>query len=116
MKASFEQINPSMVEEAKMLGLGNFRILWEILVPCTAPGILSGTVLSTTRGLGEFGATAMLAGNIPGSTRTLPLAVYSEVAAGNMEPAWCYVAVILLIAFFAVLLMDLTADRSDIRL
>lgn len=116
VKAGFEQINVSMIEEAKMLGLGGFGILRKILVPCTAPAILSGTVLSTTRGLGEFGATAMLAGNIAGKTRTLPLAVYSEVAAGNMDTAWNYVAIILVVAFIAVLLMDIKADHSDVRL
>lgn len=116
VKAGFEQINVSMIEEAKMLGLGSFGILCKILVPCTAPAILSGTVLSTTRGLGEFGATAMLAGNIAGKTRTLPLAVYSEVAAGNMDTAWNYVAIILVVAFIAVLLMDIKADHSDVRL
>ena len=89
-------------------------ILGEVLFPCTFPSILSGMILSTTRGLGEYGATAMLAGNIPGKTRTLPLAVYSEVAAGNMDRAWIYVAVILGVAFIAVWIMNMMskADRE----
>ena len=62
------------------------------------PGILSGGVLAFTRGLGEFGATAMIAGNIAGKTRTLPLAIYSEVAAGDMDTAGKYVLII--VAFF----------------
>lgn len=113
-KAGFEQIDQNMIEEAKMMGLGKWGILWKILFPCTFPSILSGMILSTTRGLGEYGATAMLAGNIPGKTRTLPLAVYSEVAAGNMDRAWIYVAVILGVAFIAVWIMNMTskADRE----
>jgi molybdate transport system permease protein len=115
-KAGFEQINQSMIDEAKMLGLGNFGILRKILIPCTRPAIVSGVILSTTRGLGEFGATSMLAGNIAGKTRTLPLAIYSEVAAGNYGTAGVYVSVILLVAFAAVYIMNVFADQSEIRL
>lgn len=115
-KAGFEQISQNMIDEAKMLGLGRFGILWRILVPCTSPAIVSGLILATTRGLGEYGATAMLAGNIAGRTRTLPLAVYSEVAAGNMDAAWVYVAVILVVAFVAVLLMNLSSKGDEVVL
>lgn len=116
-KSGFEQIDQSMIEEAKMMGLGKWGILWKILFPCTFPSILSGMILSTTRGLGEYGATAMLAGNIPGKTRTLSLAVYSEVAGGNMDRAWIYVAVILIIAFAAVWIMNMVSKtENDIRM
>lgn len=116
VKAGFEEIDQSMIDEAKMLGLGDFGILRKILVPCTMPAIGSGVILSTTRGLGEFGATSMLAGNIAGKTRTLPLAIYSEVAAGNYHSAGIYTAIVLIIAFVSVLIMNLLADNSDIRL
>ena len=96
-----------------VLGLGKWGILWKILFPCTFPSILSGMILSTTRGLGEYGATAMLAGNIPGKTRTLPLAVYSEVAGGNMDRAAVYVAVILVIAFLSVWVMNMMAKTEQ---
>lgn len=112
-KGGFEQIDQNMIEEAKMLGLGSWGILWKILFPCTFPSILSGMILSTTRGLGEYGATAMLAGNIPGKTRTLSLAVYSEVAGGNMDRAGVYVAVILVIAFLAVWIMNMMTKVED---
>jgi molybdate transport system permease protein len=72
---------------------------------------VSGGVLAFARGLGEFGATAMIAGNIAGKTRTLPMAVYSEVAAGNMESAYQYVAIIVAIAFLAVTVMDYAQYR-----
>ena len=65
-------------------------------------GILSGGILAFARGFGEFGATAMIAGNIAGETRTLPLAVYSAVSAGNMEEAYQYVWILVIISFLVV--------------
>lgn len=112
-KSGFEQIDQNMIDEAKMMGLSDFGILVYILVPCTLPSIISGTILSLTRGLGEYGATAMLAGNIAGKTRTLPLAVYSAVAAGRMDEAWVYVAVILAVAFIAVFIMNCFGERGE---
>ena len=73
----------------------------------------AATRLAFARGLGEFGATAMIAGNIAGKTRTLPMAVYSEVAAGNMDAAYRYVAVIVVIAFLSVFLMNWAGLRAD---
>ena len=70
------------------------------------PGVISGAVLAFARGLGEFGATAMIAGNIKGKTRTLPLAVYSAVASGNMKEAGEYVAVLVCISFIVVICMN----------
>lgn len=113
VKAGFEQIDQNMIEEAKIMGLGRWGILWKILFPCTFPSILSGMILSTARGLGEYGATAMIAGNIPGKTRTLPLAVYSEVAGGHMEKAAVYVIIILVVALLAVWIMNLTAKAEN---
>jgi len=116
VKAGFEQIDQALIDEAKVMGLGSFRILWLILVPCSMPAIICGSALSATRGLGEYGATAMLAGNIAGKTRTLPMAVYSEAAAGNFDRTWIYVGAILVIAFTAVIIMDLFADHAEIKL
>ena len=112
-KAGFQQLEQGLVDEAKLMGLGDFRILWQILVPCSLPSVVSGFILALTRGLGEYGATAMLAGNIPGKTRTMPLAVYSQVAAGHMKEAWIYVAVILAIALWAVCLLGLFAEKEE---
>lgn len=71
-------------------------------MPAALPGILSGGVLAFARGLGEFGATAMIAGNIAGKTRTLPLAIYSEVAAGDMAGAGQYVIIIVAFSLLIV--------------
>ena len=73
-----------------------------VILPEAMPGIISGGVLSFARGLGEFGATAMLAGNIVGKTRTLPLAVYSEVMSGNYDNAGVYVFIIVVVCLIAV--------------
>lgn len=112
-RSGFEQITQNMIDEAKIMGMSNFKILVQILVPCTMPSIVSGTILAMTRGLGEYGATAMLAGNISGKTRTLPLAVYSAVAAGRMNEAGAYVLVILVVAFISVYGMNTFNNKTD---
>ena len=97
-RGALEQIDEDLIFAARTLG---------IMIPNALPGIISGGVLAFARGLGEFGATAMIAGNIPGRTRTLPLAVYSEVAAGNMDAAYQYVLVIVIICFAIVAAMNI---------
>lgn len=93
--------------------MSEWKIFWKVLFANALPGIISGGILAYARGLGEFGATAMLAGNIAGQTRTLPMAVYSDVAAGNMGSAFNYVVVIVVIAFIAISIMDYIAIRQD---
>ena len=82
------------------------------MLPVAMPGVLSGAILAFARGLGEFGATAMLAGNIAGKTQTLPLAIYSEVAAGKMSEAYKYVLIIVVISFLVVVLMNVLSAKE----
>ena len=91
----------------RTLGISETGIFINIMIPNAMEGIVSGTIIAFARGLGEFGATSMLAGNIMGKTRTLPLAVYSEVAAGNMDKAGVYVAIIVSVCFAAVFFMNI---------
>lgn len=105
-RAAFEQVDPHLLDAARTLGMGEAKIFLRILLPNSVPGLLSGSVLSFTRGLGEFGATAMLAGNIAGRTRTLPLSVYSETASGRMDTALAYAGILMLFAFASLLLMS----------
>ena len=105
-RGAFEQVDDTLVQAARTLGMGEWTIFRKVLLANAVPGVVSGGVLAFARGLGEFGATAMIAGNIAGKTRTLPMAVYSEVAAGNMEAAYSYVAIIVVIAFLSVFLMN----------
>lgn len=105
-KGAFGQVNEDYIAAGKTLGMSGPAIFWSVVCPNALPGIVSGGVLAFARGLGEFGATAMLAGNIAGKTETLPLAVYAEVAAGRMDIASRYVLIIMLIAFVSVALID----------
>ena len=111
-RGAFEQVDPNLAAAARTLGMSEWEIFWKVLFANAVPGILSGGVLAFARGLGEFGATSMIAGNIAGKTRTLPMAVYSEVAAGNMDAATSYVAVIVVIAFLSIILMNLGALKA----
>ncbi len=111
-RGAIEQIDNEVVSAARTLGLSENVIFTKIIIPMARPGIMSGAILAFTRGLGEFGATTMIAGNIAGRTRTLPLAIYSEVAAGNMDEAGKYVLIIVAISFFTVAMMNLIKQKS----
>lgn len=102
-RGALSQVDKGMLEAARSLGMTEWRIFWRIHLPNALPGIIAGGLLAFARGLGEFGATAMIAGNIAGLTRTLPLAVYSAVAAGDWEAAGWYVAVIVGICLLVVI-------------
>ena len=112
-RGAFEQVDTNLLDAGRTLGMSEWKIFWKVLFANALPGIISGGILAYARGLGEFGATAMLAGNIAGQTRTLPMAVYSDVAAGNMGSAFNYVVVIVVIAFIAISIMDYIAIRQD---
>ena len=112
-RGAYEQVDSNLIDAGRTLGMSEWKIFWKILFANALPGIISGGILAYARGLGEFGATAMLAGNIAGETRTLPMAVYSEVAAGNMLDASNYVIFIVLISFIAIFIMDYVTIRKE---
>lgn len=114
-RGAFEQVDRNLIHAARTLGMSEWTIFRKILLANAVPGVLSGGILAYARGLGEFGATAMIAGNIAGKTRTLPMAVYSEVAAGNMDTAYGYVLFIVIIAFLAVFVMNTASVCSRNR-
>ena len=105
-RGALEQIDEDLIFAARTLGMSEWSIFFRVMIPNALPGIISGGVLAFARGLGEFGATAMIAGNIKGKTRTLPLAVYSAVASGNMKEAGECVAVLVCISFIVVICMN----------
>ena len=111
-RGALEQLNITLIEDARTLGLSEWSIFWKVRLPISTPGIAAGGVLAFARGLGEFGATAMIAGNIAGKTRTLPLAIYSAVAAGDMDTAWNYVIIIIIISFIVISLMNLLTNGA----
>ncbi|WP_066892784.1 molybdate ABC transporter permease subunit [Clostridium nigeriense] len=105
-RGAFEQVDESLIMAARTLGMSEKAIFFRVIIPMALPGIASGGILSFARGLGEFGATAMIAGNIANKTRTLPLAIYAEVAAGNMDSALYYVLIVTVISFIIVILTN----------
>lgn len=111
-RGAFEQVDQNLLYAARTIGMSEWKIFWRILLPMALPGVASGGILAFARGLGEFGATAMIAGNIAGKTRTLPLAVYSAVSGGNMQEAYEYVAILAGISFLAVVGMNWFTARE----
>ena len=101
-RGALQQVDENLLYAGRTLGMSEWCIFWKVWFPNAMSGILSGGILAFARGLGEFGATAMIAGNIAGETRTLPLAVYSAVSAGNMEEAYQYVWILVIISFLVV--------------
>ncbi len=95
---AFEQVDANLLSAARTLGASEWRVFWDVLLPLSRSGIIAGTILSFARALGEFGATLMLAGNIPGETQTMPMAVYFAVEAGDMRQASIWVLIILAIS------------------
>jgi len=104
-RGAFEQVEPNIEDAARTLGVSEWKLFWQVTIPLAWPGIVSGLVLSFARALGEFGATLMLAGNIPGKTATIPVAIYFAVQAGDMDTAMILVAVTVIIAFSSLALL-----------
>ena len=102
-RAALEQVDSRYLEAARTLGASEWRVFSAIALPLAWPGVLAGTILSFARALGEFGATLMLAGNIPGRTATIPIAIYFAVEANDVQSAvaWCLVDVVISLALLS---------------
>ncbi|MDI9476292.1 MAG: molybdate ABC transporter permease subunit [Natronincolaceae bacterium] len=105
-RGAFEQLDRDIIHVAKTLGLSEHKIFLKIMLPNSFPSIMAGTVLAFARALGEFGATIMVAGNIPGKTQTMSVAVYTAVQAGNRHLAYKWVLVMAVISFVAMIIMN----------
>ena len=103
---AFDQVNPTLLDAARTLGASEGRVFRKVLLPLAAPGVLAGTVLAFARSLGEFGATLMLAGNIPGRTQTMPLAIFSAVEDGHMFVALLWVTLIVALSVGIIRLLN----------
>lgn len=101
-RAALEQVDAPLVEAARTLGASEGRIFREILLPLAWPGLAAGMVLTFARALGDFGATLILAGNIPGKTQTLPLAIFFAVESGDTQEAVRWSAVTVAISLAAL--------------
>lgn len=112
VKGAFEQVDENLIWAARTLGMTEFKIFLRILIPQAWPGIAAGAALSFARALGEFGATLMIAGNIPGRTQTIPIAIYFATSAGKMQTAGIWVAVITSVSCVALALMNYFNSRA----
>ncbi len=98
-RAAFEEVEPEIEDAARVDGAAEWQVWWRVTLPIARRGILAGLILSAARALGEFGATLMVAGSIPGRTQTLPLAIYDAVQARRYDDAQLMVAVMTSLAF-----------------
>lgn len=110
-RGAFEQIDPNLVYAGRTLGMSEWEIFFKIVIPTAGPGIISGTVLTFARAMGEYGATSMLAGNIPGKTATISQRIAMVIQDGDYTVAGIWVVVVLAISFLMVLIINLVASR-----
>ena len=110
-RGALEQVDENLIHAARTLGMNEFQIFLRVMLPASWPGIMAGTILAFTRALGEFGATIMLAGNIPGKTQTMSVAIYTAVQSGNRALAYRWTAVIMAMSFVTILLMNYLTDH-----
>lgn len=112
-RSAFEQIDDNIISSARTLGLSELKIFTKIAIPLAYPGIIGGCVLAFARALGEFGATLMVAGNIPGKTQTMPIAIFFAVESGDMNIAMMWVIMIILISFLMIIILNYWSDRQQ---
>lgn len=105
-KAAFLNIDPIYENAARTLGANEKRVFWRVLLPLAWSGIVSGIVLSFARALGEFGATLMVAGNIPGKTETIPLAIYFAVEGGDLNKANTLMGIVIIFSFLLIFCLN----------
>lgn len=114
-RGALEQVDRNIADAARTLGMSERKIFFKIMIPMARPGIAAATILSFARALGEFGATMMLAGNMPGKTQTMSIAIYTAMQGGDREKAYIWVAIVMAISLAVILLMNLWNDRQSRR-
>jgi molybdate transport system permease protein len=110
-KAAFQSVDTRLEDAARTLGAGETRVFLTVTLPLAWPGLVAGTVLSFARSLGEFGATVMVAGNIPGETTTVPLAIFFLADAGELRAAGFYALVICALSMVMVVALNVWSRR-----
>ena len=111
-RAAFEQLDVNLIYAGRTLGMSDIRIFWKVVIPSAGPGIASGTILTFARALGEYGATSMLAGNIPGKTGTISQKIAMVIQDGDYATAGVWVAIVMLIAFLVIFSMNLISGTK----
>jgi molybdate transport system permease protein len=111
-RTAFEQVNPRLEQVARTLGHGRISVFLRITLPLAARGIIAGMLLAFARALGEFGATILVAGNIPGKTATLSLSIYQSIQLGEDSQAFRLLGISVMAAFLLVWLSEIYLKRS----
>ncbi|WP_122644741.1 molybdate ABC transporter permease subunit [Luxibacter massiliensis] len=111
-RAAFELVDANLVYAGRTLGMSETAIFWKVVVPSAGPGIMSGTILTFARAMGEYGATSMLAGNIPGKTGTISQKIAMVIQDGDYLTAGIWVLIVMLIAFIIIFLMNLISGKN----
>ena len=112
-RGALEQVDENLINAGRTLGMSEGSIFLRIMIPLSRPGIAAAAILSFARALGEFGATIMLAGNIPGKTQTMSIAIYTAMQSGDRSKAYIWVAIVMAISFAVMLLMNVWNDRQS---
>ena len=110
-KSGFQEVDHDIEEAARIDGASEWKTFLFISVPLASKMLLAGSILSFARSLGEFGATLMFAGNIPGVTQTIPTAIYIALDSGNMAMAWMWVIAIMILSFGMMLIVRMKQDE-----
>ena len=111
-RAAMEQIDVNLIYAGRTLGMSDTEIFWKVVIPTSGPGIASGTILTFARALGEYGATSMLAGNIPGKTGTISQKIAMVIQDGDYMTAGVWVAIVMVIAFLVIFLMNVISGKK----
>ena len=111
-RAAFEQVDVNLIYAGRTLGMGEWEIFFRVVIPAAGPGIVSGTILTFARALGEYGATSMLAGNIAGKTGTISQRIAMVIQNGDYLTAGIWVIIIMLISFIIIFTMNLVTGKK----
>ena len=111
-RAAFEQIDVNLIYAARTLGMSEWKIFWKVVMPTAGPGVAAGTILTFARAMGEYGATSMLAGNIPGKTGTISQKIAMVIQDGDYLTAGVWVVIVMALAFVIVCVMNLIVGKQ----
>lgn len=111
-RGAFEQVDPNVLDAARTMGSSEWEVFRLVLLPLSWPSLLAGIILSFARALGEFGATLMLAGNIPNKTQTIPIAIYFAVEGGNTTAAAAWTLIIIILSLMTILALNYCTNNQ----
>lgn len=115
-RGAFEQIDENIVYAARTLGMSESKIFFKVVIPSAGPGILSGTILTFARAMGEYGATSMLAGNIPGKTGTISQKIAMVIQDGDYITAGIWVIIVVIIAFAIIVAVNIAGGKKGSKI